>query len=262
MSRLLVFLGSIVALAGGVCSVMLDARSQPGPPARSPVLVELFTSEGCSSCPPADDILARLVAEQPVEGAEVIALGFHVDYWNRLGWRDRFSSLEYTARQQDYAGSRQAARVYTPQAIVDGVHKFVGSDARTAYQSIVAAAATPKLTVTITLAATPGKGRVPVTIEVLPAPDRQESGDILLALTEDGLFSDVKRGENANRRLSHAAVVRALDEVGRVDARQGTTVTREVRVDPAWQREAVKIVVFVQDRRTRRILGVASRPLA
>src|SRR5438034_9672572 len=111
---------------------------------RIPVLVELFTSEGCSSCPPADELLAKLVAEQPVEKAQIIALAFHVDYWNKLGWPDRFSSPKFTQRQYDYATFFGGNRVYTPQMIVDGKAEFVGSDSKKAQAALHADAAQPK----------------------------------------------------------------------------------------------------------------------
>ena len=262
-SRRVAMLAALGLFAGDMCAILLGAGRQPGVPARTPVLVELFTSEGCSSCPPADDILTRLVAEQPVAGVEVIALGFHVDYWDQLGWRDRFSSLAYTIRQQDYAGPGQSARVYTPQAIVDGIRTFVGSDAKTAHQSILEAASMPKLAVTIDASGTAEKsGRVAIAVRVRPEPERGETSNVLLALTEDGLVSDVKRGENASRRLTHVAVVRSLDEIGRFDSKQGFSATRDVRLDPAWRRDAIKVVAFVQDRRSRRVLGVAARSIS
>ena len=112
-----------------------------------PVLVELFTSEGCSSCPPADALLAKLDAAQPVAGARVIVLSEHVTYWNSLGWRDPFSSDAMTERQHQYADRFGLSDVYTPQAVVDGAAELVGSDGRAMLQAITKAAATAKVEV-------------------------------------------------------------------------------------------------------------------
>ena len=108
-----------------------------------PILVELFTSEGCSSCPPADTLLTRLAAEKIVGGAQVVALAFHVDYWDRLGWKDRFSSAAFTERQHRYAAAWQTDRIYTPQAVVDGRVEFVGTDATRALDALTTSAARP-----------------------------------------------------------------------------------------------------------------------
>jgi hypothetical protein len=111
--------------------------------ARVPVVVELFTSEGCSSCPPADALLARLDKTQPVEGAEVIPLAMHVDYWNQLGWADPFSSHQFSERQGEYAAAFGKEDVYTPQMVVDGVKEFNGSNSSLARETIGKAAREP-----------------------------------------------------------------------------------------------------------------------
>jgi hypothetical protein len=226
---------------------------------RSPVLVELFTAEGCSSCPPADAVLARLVQEQPVAGAEIIALGFHVDYWDELGWRDRFASPLYTARQNRYASVWQQARIYTPQMVVDGGVELIGSDWNGAGRAIGTAAAAPKLGVTLATdaSASARDGRVALRIDVQPSVAVSGKADVFLALTEDGLVSDVLRGENEAKRLSHVAVVRSLDRVGAANPGQAFATTRTVSIGRGWSRERVKAVVFVQDTKSRRVLGAA-----
>lgn len=226
---------------------------------RKPVLVELFTSEGCSSCPPADALLARLVTEQPIAGVEVVALGLHVDYWNRLGWVDPFSKAEFTNRQNDYASIWGVSKIYTPQAVVDGAREFVGNDWSAAREYITAAAAAPKVPIAIEIEPSgPGSNRVSLRINVSPSSARASKADVTLAVTEDGLVSDVRRGENADRTLSHVAVVRVLQTMARVDAAKGLVATQTLRLDPAWRAEQLRLVVFMQDPVSHSVLGVAT----
>src|SRR4051812_28779215 len=118
-------------------------KAQPASGPRTPVLVELFTSEGCSSCPPADKLLIELKEKQPVANAQVIALGQHVDYWNHDGWTDRFSSPQFTARQEQY-DDRLNDGPYTPQVVVDGTTSIVGNDVEAVGRAISKAAAQAK----------------------------------------------------------------------------------------------------------------------
>src|SRR5438128_737063 len=169
---------------------------------RVPVLVELFTSEGCSSCPPADELLARLEQTQPVPGAEVIALSEHVDYWNHLGWADPYSSAAFSARQNDYARALETDGNYTPQMIVDGRAQFVGSNANRAREAIAAAARDPKAVLTLGVVSqklAADSTTLEVRVENLPAGSVDHSCDVLLAVTESGLRSSVSRGEIAGR---------------------------------------------------------------
>src|SRR5919204_3245433 len=170
------------------------------------VLVELFTSEGCSSCPPADAVLARLQREQPVPGTQILVLSEHVDYWDDLGWKDPFSDRLFSDRQSAYGG-----RVYTPQAVVDGKVDVLGSDREALVKAIAAAARVPHASLHLTRTA---QG-VRIAVNGLSAPS---DADVMVAVVEDGLTSKVERGENAGRTLAHAAVVRALERVGKVPA--------------------------------------------
>ena len=217
---------------------------------RTPVVVELFTSEGCSSCPAADELLLRLDEAQPISGVEVIALSQHVDYWNRLGWRDPFSAAEFTARQQQYHAVLHTASVYTPQMVIDGRTELVGSDSGKAQREIVAAAREPKVEVRLEIVG----DRLRVQVDALP----KQSGEVLLAITERGLDSNVARGENAGRRLRHTAVVRRLITLGKAGP-QPFFADVGLSLDPAWKRENLRAVVLVQDRNTRRICGTGQR---
>lgn len=240
------------------------AAAAPNTAARVPVLVELFTSEGCSSCPPADDLLARIVEQQPVPNAEVIALGFHVDYWDRLGWRDQFSSQRYTLRQNDYARAWRSDDVFTPQAVVDGAHAFNGGDWEKARQFITQCASAPKLAVALDLPADAATAERPsLRVDIAPAAGLSApiKGDVMIAVTQDNLVTNVQRGENAKKRLTHIAVVRSLDKLGRFDGQTPFTATRVMSINKDWPRNAVKIIVFVQDASTKKILGVTARTL-
>jgi hypothetical protein len=220
---------------------------------RVPVLVELFTSEGCSSCPPADALLARLVRDQPVPGARVIALGQHVDVWDELGWKDAFSSASFTRRQQAYVRSLGLSGAYTPQLVVGGRLQSVGSDERAA-RAAVAASARPA-DATIAARVTSAAGASPV----LEVTARWEPGaaDVVVAVVQDRATTRVARGENAGRTLDHVAVVRWMATVG------GGTGSYEGRVPlqipPAAG--ALRAVVFVQDRGAGRIRAVEELPL-
>jgi len=223
---------------------------------RSPVLVELFTSEGCSSCPPADEALAALGRQQPVAGAEIVPLELHVDYWNSLGWADPFSLPEATARQEHYASASVPAgytsQLYTPQMVVDGTRSFVGSE-DLARAAVAQALARQKRIVRTDLR--PAPGGVDVEVHVGPGEDR--SAALWLVVTESGLSSRVTRGENRGRTLVHAPVVRSLEQVAVVPA-GGWTGTVRLALAQAWRREALSVVAFAQERETGRVVGVGT----
>ena len=229
---------------------------QPRPPAPVPVVVELFTSEGCSSCPPADDLLSQIEKLQPLRGIEVIALGEHVDYWNQLGWPDRFASALFTARQEDYGRRFNLESVYTPQMVVNGQAEVLGSDGAAAQREILKAAQGPRVAVEMSML--PGEV---LTLKVEHLPQGTRQADILLAVTETGIESDVRRGENRGHTLRHTGVVRSLANLAVLDTRRAGVYTADARLNlkPDWKRENLKVVVFVQDRSNRRILGAAAR---
>jgi hypothetical protein len=232
---------------------------------RLPVVVELFTSEGCSSCPPADALLAKLEAEQPFKDVEVLALEEHVDYWNNGGWTDPFSSGSFTLRQSDYAGAVPNGNPFTPQMVVDGQDQLIGSRATQATETIERAATKKKAVVTVTSGdqQPDGTQRFHVQASALPNPSH-DTPEVWMAITETGLHSDVKRGENAGEDLHHAAVVRKLRKIGTANASGATSYSSDqsVKLDPGWKRENVRIVVFVQQRKSKQIVGAGSAHLA
>jgi hypothetical protein len=236
---------------------------QPSAPIqpRTPVVVELFTSEGCSSCPPADEFLVSLEEQQFVDGAEVIAIEEHVDYWNHAGWTDPFSSSEWTLRQQDYAAAFKLATVYTPQMIVDGHEQFIGSRIREVSAAIVNSSRIQKAQVMITEITAAGNQPRQFNVQVasLIAATGGDSSEVWFAITEKGLHSDVKRGENAGRNLHHASIARWMHKLGIVNARGlPFTAKAAVKLKPAWNVEDLRAVAFVQERQSRRVFGAAS----
>ncbi len=222
-------------LLASICGALLAQSTAP--PNRSPVLVELFTSEGCSDCPPADRMLAQL-------DPHVVVLSEHVDYWDHQGWKDRFSSREYTLRQQAYAERFHLDSPYTPQMVVDGTAQFVGSDAKRAQEEIAGAGKRAKAQVRLAR----GAGGVQVDIDGSPA-----SAGVFLALAEDSAASDVAAGENKGRHLAHVAVLRSLRKIGSV--KRGIAFSQMVPL-PATAAEQ-RVVVFVQEGTAGPVLGAA-----
>ena len=244
---------SILVLAAGVTAM---AASQGAPPVmqagpRTVVVAELFTSEGCSSCPPADDLLREWLASQPVPGVQIVGLGEHVDYWDRLGWRDPFSSAAFSARQSAYdAAVFRDNRVYTPQLVLDGRLEAIGSDTAAVRRAVVEAARQPKAIVDVsTTAEGSDRLRVQVRVQVPAGVPRRGAAEVVLALTEDGLATKVVRGENGGRTLRHAAVARSLTTIGVIEAATGdTTQHGSVWLSADWSRPNMRLVAFLQER--------------
>ncbi len=230
---------------------------------RVPVLVELFTSEGCSSCPPADALLRQLGERQPVAGVEIVVLSEHVDYWDQLGWHDRFSSPLLTARQQRYAPRFGSEGPYTPQMVVDGRDGFVGSDGLRALAAIRQAAKTAKLPLVVSTPAI--ESRVVTAVASLgesagAATTTKASGaEVYAALVDPEDRTEVRRGENGGRTLTHVGVVRVLQRLGTV----GEMMRRPLRLhlmapdgtDPA----TMQVVLFIQEAGGGGILGAATK---
>lgn len=265
-----VSLASVMAIAAiGMAGVGLSAQNPPPtaatPPVPVPVVIELFTSEGCSSCPPADDVLSMLVRDQPVRGVQIIGLGEHVDYWDRLGWRDQFSSALFTARQNDYAQRAfHADSIYTPQLIVNGEAQVVGSDAKKVKQAIAKAAERPaSVTLALTFpngATSDGKrpAQIPVQVQAtVPAGTTlNEPTDVLVAVTEEGLGSRVLRGENGGRELHHGSVLRTLEPLGTLAVKDASwSATHAVAVGKDWNPRQIRLVAIAQGQNSRRIVG-------
>lgn len=260
----------LVLIAGQKGILGFSPRTMQGAPATSnspdgmarqdstPVLVELFTSEGCSSCPPADALLSRLGQTQPVRGADIIVLEEHVDYWDRLGWKDPFSSEAATARQSEYGEAFGGSQVYTPQMVVDGHAEFVGSSDADALRAIRTASQTLKPAIQLSWET---GDTLSIHIEPLNNTGQGAGQQLFLVVAENMLHSDVKRGENAGRALEHNGVVRQLVPIGKIDEEsEGFTSTVTVHSAHEWNRANLRAVVFVQERRSRRVLAAAAIP--
>lgn len=256
--------GLAVQYGMGAMAAPGDARMGHGAKGRRvPVIVELFTSEGCSSCPSADEELMRLQKEQPVAGAQIIPLSEHVDYWNGPGWSDPFSAHAFSQRQHAYSDAFHLSEVYTPQAVVDGQQEFIGSDGDKAESAIARSAQLPKATVQIVPTGSGAfSGGIQVSVENLPALRRNNVAEVMLAITENNLHSSVRGGENGGRRLAHTAVVRELRSLGTATPGQTFSAAPTLTLKSAWKRNDLTAVVFVQESRSKRILGAAALPLA
>src|SRR6266852_6331763 len=213
MKILLVSALVIVCVTSWVLTRAAEAPRQTD--GRTPVLVELFTSEGCSSCPPADALLSKL-DRQPAAGAELVVLSEHVDYWNHLGWRDPYSSHFYSERQSAYADRLGVSSIYTPQMVVDGTIEFVGSSARSANEAFVKASSAPKIPVHLSSVTLEQANilRAHVEIEALTDSFGSREAEVYVAVALNRAESLVSHGENDGRTLAHTAVVRNLLKIG------------------------------------------------
>ncbi|MEP6703752.1 MAG: DUF1223 domain-containing protein [Acidobacteriota bacterium] len=219
--------------------------------AKPPVLVELFTSEGCSSCPPADRNLITLDKEQAASQVEVITLSMHVDYWNRLGWTDVFSSRQYSERQGSYSERFKLDGVYTPQMVVDGQTEFVGGRLGEAEKAVEAAAKTPKGNVE--LSASDNK----LSVKISGLPDHSPAS-VFVAVAENDLSTAVRNGENGGKTLRHTSVVRELKMIGEVPALKDSFAAEvPLQIQPSWKKQNLKVVVFAQVEQTGKIIGVS-----
>jgi len=230
-----------------------DASAAPACVAQSgvqrTVLLELYTSEGCDSCPPADRRLSQLKTQADTAG-RVVPLAFHVDYWDRLGWVDRFASAQYTQRQQAMASLAKSRLVYTPQFLRNGRDwRSAGSP----LDGVGAAASGPRIMLELGV---PTTGPLALNGEISAA---NAGAEVWLALYENNLESQVRAGENSGKTLRHDYVVRRLigplapDQGGRVSLRQ------QLALDAGWKRADLGVVVFVQDKNSGEILQALQR---
>lgn len=212
---------------------------------RVPVILELFTSEGCSSCPPADNLLAELEKTQPLPHVDIIVLSEHVDYWDSLGWKDPFSDKLFSVRQQTYAHLSDTGDIYTPEAVIDGDYATVGSNRQNLLKAIAKAANQPKPDLTLELKQ--DKGDLSVEVPAMPT-----KGVLWIAITQSSAISHVEHGENSGRTLHHVGVVRYLTKA--------TGTSTHINLASDWPRE-LHVVAFIQNKESGRILQATQKSL-
>ena len=263
---------AVLALAVTLAGARSAAAPDPLPAGgteRTPVVVELFTSEGCSSCPPADEVMTKLVSQQPVAGAEIIGIGEHVDYWNRLGWRDPFSSATFSARQSEYASRVfHTADIYTPQMVVDGTTEFVGNNSRLATQAVQKALVQQKVPVRLSNISLESSKvlRAHVETGALPEASKATKADVYLVIALNHAESQVLRGENSGRKLTHVGVVQSLTKIGSLEPGKGFAQDVQVRVDSKsdptnLDMTNLRVIAFVQQAGQRQVLGAAQEKM-
>lgn len=249
-----------------LCSLMSrprpSAAATPQSPesVRTPVLFELFTSEGCSSCPRADSLLLSLEERQPFSGIEVVPVAFHVTYWNDLGWKDPYAAAASDARQYDYSENVFHGSMYTPQLVLGGSESFVPQTDRIA-EALEKNRKQSRGAVEIREVKLGMSGRKGAAIRgriaVLNPVAQEHDADVWLVVTEKGLSTAVPRGENRGRKLKHPPVARKLVKVGRIArGAQDASFGFQVPFDGGWKRDNVALVAFVQSRDTRHVTAV------
>jgi hypothetical protein len=217
-----------------------------------PVVIELFTSEGCSSCPPADRLLAVLDHEQPVPGAQLIVLSEHVDYWNTEGWIDPYSSREFTERQKRYGDALRVADVYTPQAVIDGRLEAVGNSAPKLEAAIQQAMRQKKVPLRFAVSQT-DKG---IHVELHAEGSVPRGAEVYFAVAEDNVESKVSAAENGGRVLAHTAVVRSLTKGGKLAAAGESGIAVDLKTNARWGKH-LRVIAFLAEHDNGKILGAA-----
>ena len=245
-------------LAGNVASAQTHAAAGASPRANA-VLVELFTSEGCSSCPPADELLHEVSGQKTRNGQLIVGISEHVSYWDRLGWRDPYSSDQYTRRQSEYSAHLGLEGVYTPQMVVNGREQLVGSDRRALETAFAAEFQRPQIELRILSAMVTAKA-ITFTYAAASLP-ANGSVELVAVLVDDSDRSQVLRGENSGRTLTHTSVARALAPLGALHAAEQKSIS--LPLPPSFMaspRGAHHLILFAQQTGAGPVLGVDTRP--
>ena len=246
-----------IGLATGLMG--LEAQNTVNKPAQRVVLVELFTSEGCSSCPPADALLRQVNGAQTTEGQLIVGISEHVTYWNSLGWSDPFSSPVYTQRQNDYVDRFHLESSYTPQMVVNGAEQFVGSD-RAAFVQAVQKEQQEQSPISLRILSVSVDGHK-LTVNFAAGGDVPAHGaDVFAVLADDSDRSSVLRGENSGQTLAHVSVARSISRVAKLKAAGEQTV--QIPIPSSFQTSpGHHLILFAQLPGNGRVLGADTRPL-
>jgi hypothetical protein len=242
-------------IAAGIVLALITASA----PAQKTVLVELFTSEGCSSCPPADALLRQVNGSQTSAVQLVVGISEHVTYWDSLGWSDPFSSSLYTERQNAYSERFHLEGVYTPQMVINGAEQIVGSDRAALLHAVQQEAEEhPRIALRILSLGVAG---TTLTVNFSTSGDLPARGaDLIAVLTDDADRSSVLHGENSGRNLVHVAVARSISRVARVQAAGERTV--QIQIPPSFQAaQGHHLILFAQTPGNGRVLGIDTKPL-
>src|SRR5579871_2457916 len=231
------------------------AANQPATPPdqpRVPILLELFTSEGCSSCPPVDEFVRRMDETQPVAGAYLIVLSEHVDYWDHDGWKDKYSSAQFTDRQNGYVHALNLQTAYTPQMIVDGYVELKGNTSEIE-QTFAKELKVPKIPIRIAAARIEAPSQLKIAVQA-DAPEKH-GGTVWVAVALDHAASQVSAGENSGKQLQHVAVVEELRKVGKLDKGKPFSQDVAVKLKPDTDPKNLRIIAFIQESNEGKVLG-------
>ena len=256
---------NFVHTLSGALSIMMAgaASAQAAKPASDisskVVLVELFTSEGCSSCPPADALLRKLNGTRTAAGQLIVGISEHVTYWNSLGWADPFSSQLYTDRQNAYGEAFHLDSVYTPQMVINGAEQLVGSDQTGVDRAIRKQEGVPAQVALHILSATVTGGSLHVSFAAT-GDGKMHDADIVAVIADDADQSDVQRGENSGRTLAHVAVARSIERVAKLQPAPEQTVDLALPASFHAGR-GHHLILFAQAPGHGRILGADTKSL-
>jgi hypothetical protein len=238
----------------------LNGAGAPETTTTVPILVELFTSEGCSSCPPADAWLKQIDVTQPFAGAQLIVLSEHVDYWNHDGWKDIYSSSFVTDRQEGYVHALGLKGAYTPQIIVDGTLEVRANDGQHVDQTLKQAEATPKIPIRITSVAVDPKNPALLRSHIeADGGSENRHADIYEVVALNQAESQVLHGENSGKHLTHVAVLESLTKIGKLEKGKMFTRDTEIKLKPGTDPKNLRVIVFAQEAGLGKVLGAASQ---